>query len=151
AREARSRRPPPIPEQQLAPFAPPLPPRPQPLPPEVPATHGEVADSLRVTDGVSDRDLGALREPEQRKPLDASGLDHRLEVGHPCVEREVLDLPVGEPCPALVVSDDLVGLAEPRQPGMPERAPPVELEVREPVRRLDERWALPSRGVGEAD
>src|SRR5262249_4772930 len=120
------------------------------LPAEVPPANHDMTHSLRVTDREGDCDLSALREAEQRKPVDISSIDDRLEVGDPRLERKVLDLPVGEPCPALVVADDLVCLTELFQPGAPERALPVELEVREPVRRLDERRALPVHSISEA-
>jgi hypothetical protein len=98
---------------------------------------------------VDERDRGTLRDAEQREAIEAGGGDHRLEVGDPGVERELARLAVGEPAPALVVADERVAVPEPGQPVAPDRALPVEIEVRQPGRCSHDRRSAAVYGVGQ--
>jgi hypothetical protein len=100
-----------------------------------------MADALRVAGCIRDRDACALRDTEQRELLRSDPVDDRLQVAEPTLELEPVrvDLAIGEPAAALVVADDRAELAQPGQPMTPDRTLPVMLDVREPVRRLDER------------
>ena len=68
----------------------------------------------------------------------------------PCVEREVVDVPVGQPAAPLVVADQPVAGRQVAPPVPPDRALPVVVEVGEPVGRLHQWRPVADRGVGEA-
>ena len=104
--------------------------------PRVGREEDQPADALRVAGGVGDGHRAALRHAQQREALEARGVDDGFEVSHPRLEREVLDVAIREPAPALVVAQDGVRLAQRGPPVPPDRALPVVLEVREPRGRL---------------
>ncbi len=54
-----------------------------------------MTDALGVADRVRDGDGPALRDAEEGKTIEPGGVDHRLEIAHPRVERELVDVPVG--------------------------------------------------------
>ncbi len=115
------------------------------------AVEDQVGDALRMLDGVGDRHGAALGDPEECESVQPRSLHHGLEVPHPRVDGELVDVPVGEAAPALVVSDERVVAGELSQPVAPHRALQVEIEVAEPVRRLHERRALAHAGPGDTD
>src|SRR6266542_1563551 len=102
-----------------------------------------------MANGVGDRDRAALRESEQDEPVELGRIDHCLEISHEALERELLRLAIREPASALVVPDDAVTTPELFEPVLPDRALPVVLQVREPVRSLDDGRADPVLRVGD--
>src|SRR5690606_29544298 len=63
---------------------------------------------------------------------------------------EVLDVVVGKPAAALIITDERVRAAQLAQPVLPDRTLPVVLEVRQPVCRPDERRTLAAQRVPDA-
>ena len=61
-----------------------------------------------------------------------------------------LDLPVGHAAAALVVADQPVSGRELVDPVRPDRAGPLDVQVGQPVGRLDQRRAVSGEGVGDA-
>ena len=106
---------------------------------------------LRVTDRVGDGDCTALRQPEQREPLDTDRVHDELEVVDPGVEAEVVHVPVGQAAPTLVVADQPVPLGEAVEPVRPDQTVPLQFEVGQPVRRLDQWRSVAGFGVRDAD
>ena len=106
-----------------------------------------MADPLGMPRGVDERDRRALRHPEQREAVDARGVDDGLEVGDPGLHGELAELAVGEPAPSLVVADERVAVAQLGQPVTPDRALPVEVEMRQPRRRPHDRRPAAVDGV----
>ena len=109
---------------------------------------------LGMTHRIHDRDRRPLRNAEQRETLDPRSIDHGLKVRNPAIDRELIDIPVRQPTPALVVAHDRMRLTEPVQPVAPHGTLPIVLKVREPIRGLDQRGthsprsrALPLRTV----
>ena len=101
--------------------------------------------------GVGDGDRAALGDAEQREPLQAEGVDHRLEVAHPRVEGErvVVDVPVRQAAAALVVADQRVPLrtapaTSGARPGCPSRGRGGSASW-----RLHQRRPVAADGVGE--
>jgi len=115
------------------------------------AVQDQVADALGVTHGVGDRDRCALRDAEQRKALEPGGIDHRLEVGDPGVERERGDGPVRQAAAARIVANEGAAGRKTEQDVVPHRAAPVEVEMVEPVGGLDQRRSCAGRRIGEAN
>src|SRR5206468_4345005 len=89
--------------------------------------------------------------PEEGEPLEAGGFEDRLEVTDSCLDREVVDVPVGHPEAALVVADDGRDLTELIEEVAPDGALPVVLEVAEPARDDDEWRAAAVDRISEAD
>ena len=116
----------------------------------VAAVEDQPGDPLRVPRRVRDRRRPALRHGHQREPVQPGVVDDRLEVRDACLEPEVLDVPVGQPVPALVVADDGGDLAEVGEEVPPHRALPVVLEVAQPAGGDHERRPGPVPRVGDA-
>ena len=98
-----------------------------------------MADALRVTGGVSDRQRAPLRRPEQREPLQPGRVDDGLEIGDEHVERGIGGFAIREAAAAGVVAIEPVARAERVEPGPPHRRLPVLADVGQPVGRLHER------------
>jgi hypothetical protein len=109
-----------------------------------------MADALRVARRVRNRHRAALRHPEEDDALESGGVDDRLEVGDPRVERQVIYLPVRKAAPALVVPDERVHLPQAGEPVPPDRAVPVELQVSEPCRGPHQRRTAAMDGVRDS-
>ena len=114
------------------------------------AVQHEMRHPLWMLHRVGDRDRRALRDAEQRKALEAGRVDDELEIAQPGLEAQILDVPVGKAAAALVVADEPMRARQLDEPVPPDRAVPVELEVAQPVRDLDERRALAGFGVRDA-
>jgi hypothetical protein len=69
-----------------------------------------------------DGDGPTLGDPEQRKPIDARSLYHRLKVLNKCVERRILDVPIRKTIAALtlVVANESVIAGKLRQQVTPD-------------------------------
>src|SRR4051794_30387309 len=72
-----------------------------------------------------------------------------MEVFKSRVQREVVDIPVGQTEAALVVADDGGDTAEVIEKVPPHRALPVVLQVAEPARDDDKRWTGAMNRVGD--
>ena len=125
------------------------------LPTQPPATciaavEDEIGDPLRVPRGVGHRDRRALRDAQQRKPVQAGGVDDRLQITDPGLDRRLADLRVRKAAAALVVTHNSVALAEPIEPMAPDRAFPVQLEMGQPGRDPYQRRTAAVHRVGQA-
>ena len=105
------------------------------------AEQHEVADALGMARGVGDRDRAALRDAEQREPVELGGVDDGLEIRDQDVERGVGRVAVRQAAAARVVAMEAVALAERVEPGTPHRRLPVDVDVGQPVGGPDERIA----------
>src|SRR5216684_2825785 len=115
-----------------------------------PAIQDEVAHSLRMPDRIGDGDGATLRDPQQRKPLQAIGVNDALEITHERLEGNILHVPVGETISPLVVADQPVSRGDRLKHVAPDRTLPVIFQMVEPVRGLHQRWPLADRGVGDS-
>src|SRR5262245_10658993 len=107
-------------------------------------------DALRVALRVFDRDRTAHREREQREALETALVDDRLEIGNVRIERERRRRPVRESAAAQIETHEPPPGGQVLEPVPPHRALPLELEMRKPVRRLDDRRAGAALGVRDA-
>ena len=103
-----------------------------------------------MTQRIGDRDGGSLRDTKKIELFDTSGVDHRLKIRDEGVQREIRHFPVGQTIASLVVADQAIAPGQLTEPVAPNRTPPVELEVVEPVGSFDEGEALSDRGPCEA-
>src|SRR5574341_1394382 len=97
---------------------------------------------------VGDRGRSKGAKADQRKPLEAKPVNHRLQVRDKRFERVIADIAVGEPGTAAVVADE--GAVEGQ--GLPEgaihSASPLYFQVADGKRRrLDQRSATSRRAV----
>ncbi len=106
--------------------------------PRVGPVQHELAHSFRMARSVSDRDRSSVRDPEKSEPFQAGRVANSLEIADPRVQRELPDVTIRQPAAALVVANDGIGPSELVQPMAPNRAVPIELEVRKPRRRPDD-------------
>ena len=65
------------------------------------AEQHQVAHALGVAHGIGDRHGRTLGGPEQREPVESSGIHHYFEVFDPGFEREAGHLPVRQPASSL--------------------------------------------------
>ena len=99
----------------------------------VAAVEDEPLDSFGMARGICDAGRRPLRYPEQHEAVGPGGVDNALEIRHPAVQRELSGRPIGKATTPLVVPNERVPFAHPLQPVTPHRAPPVDLDVSEPV------------------
>jgi hypothetical protein len=90
------------------------------------AVERHMGHALGVADGIGKRDRTALGNAEQREAVEPRGVDDRLQIRDPRVERKVLHFPVGEAAAALVIADERVAPSQLVQPVAPDGALPVE-------------------------
>ena len=69
------------------------------------AIENKVRHAFRMPHRIGDGHGAALGYSEERETLDAGRIDDRLEVGHPGVERERVDVPVGHAVASRVVAN----------------------------------------------
>jgi hypothetical protein len=110
----------------------------------------EMTDTLRMTHRVRDRYGTPLRDPQQREPLQPKHVDHGFEVAHESLERDVPSVPIREAVAAFVVTHKPVIPRERLQQVTPDRTAPVEFEMVQPVRRLEEHRSRPDGRIGDA-
>src|SRR5262249_17616390 len=92
-----------------------------------------------MSHSIGHADRSPLRNSEQDERLLRVGRrDHGLQILDPALEGKVADVQVGHPAPALVVAHEAEVFAEEANPVPPDRALPFVLEVRQPVRGLDQ-------------
>ena len=88
---------------------------------------------------VANRRGAPLRDTEQdERFLGLRRGDHRFEVLGGRVERQRADVAIAHAAAAFVVADEAIVSAEESNPVLPDRALGVVLEVRQPVRGLDD-------------
>ena len=68
--------------------------------------------------------------------LDANRIDDRLEVRHPGVERERVDIPIGHAIASRVVANERMSARKPPKDMPPNRAFPIVFEMVHPVSGL---------------
>lgn len=118
----------------------------------VAAIQDQVRDPPRMPHRIADRRGRALADAEQReRPVDAGRIDHRLQVLHPALQRQVAGIPVLHPAAALVKADVAVVLAQEAHPVGPDRALAVVLQVGQPGCRLDQRRPAAGFRPGQLD
>ena len=111
------------------------------------AVEDDPGDAVGMGGDVADRHRPALGHRHHREPVDPAVLDHGLQVADPGLEREVLDVAVGQAVPAFVVPDHRGHLTEVAQEVPPHRALPVVLQVAEPAGRDHQRRPGAVHGV----
>ena len=72
------------------------------------AVEDELADALGMPHRIGDRERAALRDAEQREALEPRRVDHAFEIAHEGLERDVVDVPVGQAVAARVIADQPV-------------------------------------------
>ena len=113
------------------------------------ANQDQRRDSLGVTGGVGGGHRRALRDGDDRRPLDAGRVEHRSRIGDEVLERDRGRRPVRPAIAAGVVANEAVAAAEQVEPVRPHRNLQVVIQVAEPVGRLRDRRARAEDGVGE--
>jgi hypothetical protein len=98
-----------------------------------------------MPNGISDRDRATLRRAEQGELVELGGVDHGLEISYQHVERGVGRVVIRQAAPARVVPIETQALADRVEPGAPHRRLPVDIDVREPVRRAHQRRTVAVR------
>src|SRR4051812_34630263 len=102
-----------------------------------------------MTHRVFDGDRCALRDSEQSELLELRGIGDTLEIGHLRLERQIGLDAIGKAGAADVVSIQAMVGRQQVEPVPPDRTLPVELEMVEPVRRLEQRWTFARDRIGE--
>ncbi len=115
------------------------------------AAEDEVGHPLRMTCGIGHRGGAAFRTADERKPIEAERIDHRLEVANERIDRERGIIPIRKAVAALVVVDEGMVLGELFGPVPPDRAFPTEGKMAEPVRRPHQRGAVADAGIRDPD
>src|SRR6186997_2193946 len=102
--------------------------------------------------GIFDGDGGTLRNAEQRESIEARGIRDELQVGDLGLERDIrVVTPVGQPRAADIVAIQAMVSRQGTEPVLPCRAFPVEFEVIEPVRGLEQWRAVSGGGIRKLD
>lgn len=101
--------------------------------------------------GVGHRHRPALGHSHEREALEPERFDDGFQIGHPGVEGEIADLPVGKPAAAFVVPDEGVATRQVAHPVPPHRALNVVAEVGHPVGGPDQRWPFAGDRVRQPD
>src|SRR5215203_3664767 len=115
------------------------------------AVEYHVRDALRMLDRIGDGNRTAARDTEQWKALEPRGIDDRFEIVYPQIEAAVIHVALRHAIAALVVPDQPMMTRQLAVPVAPDGTTPFEVEMREPVRRLHERWSVAGAGVAEPD
>src|SRR5215207_10982798 len=106
-----------------------------------------MAYAIRMAHRVGDRGGTALRQAQEREALQPGRIDYGLQILDPRVEREAIDFPVRETTASLVVAHHGSSPRQPLEPVPPDRAAPVELQMGQPVRSLDQGRSAGPGGV----
>ena len=102
------------------------------------AIQNKVRHAFRVPQRVGDGHGAALGYSQEREALDADHIDDRLEIGHPRVEGELIDVPVGHAITSRVVTNQRVLARQPAKDMAPNWAFPIVFKVVHPVTGLDQ-------------
>jgi hypothetical protein len=100
---------------------------------------------------ILDAGGGALRDTEQREPLEPRGIDDTFEIRHRRVEREIRGISVRRSATARVIADEAVMRPEESKPVPPDGALPVIFDMGQPIGSLEENRTGARRRVGELD
>src|SRR5271166_1748985 len=100
----------------------------------------KVRHPFRAPHGIGDGHRAALGYPEERETLDANRVNDRLKVGHPGVERERDNVPVGHAVASRVVANERMLARQPAKDMAPNRAFPIVFKMVHPVARLNQEW-----------
>ena len=103
-----------------------------------------------MTRSVGDGFGAALRQAHKREALEAQGVHYRLQVLHLPFETEVGHFPRRKPVATRVVEDKAVTAGQLLEEVLPDRALPVELQMVQPVGRLDQGGAFAGESIGDA-
>ena len=83
-----------------------------------------MADAFGVAHRVRDRDRPTLRDAQQRKPIQAGGVYHGLEILDPVFKREPVNVPIGRTAAPLVIAQQLETAGQLPEPVPPDRTLP---------------------------
>src|SRR5262249_9776785 len=97
------------------------------------------------------RNRTPLRNAKQCEAVRAGRFDNAFEIVHKSFERDIVDVPIGKPVAALVVTDQSMLSGKLAEEIAPDRTLPVVFEMVEPVSGLDQRRTLPGHSVGDPD
>jgi hypothetical protein len=114
-----------------------------------PTIEQERGHPLGPAHGEADRDGHALRGGEDGEAVEAGGVGHRLEVVGHCLKVEAGDIALGEAGAALIEAGDGEGRSQGVKKRPPDRAQPVEFEMRQPMAGAQERQARAGRGESD--
>ena len=103
-----------------------------------------------MSGGVGHRDRTPLGYPEEGEAIEPGGVGDGVEVVDPVVEGDARDVPVREPASPLVVADELAAPGQAAEPVRPHRRRPLQVEVAQPVRGLEQGRSGADGGVGDA-
>src|SRR5262249_6148847 len=110
----------------------------------------ERRDPLGVLCRVGHGHRRALRETDHGRAAHAGRVDDGAELGDEVGEANRRRLALRKAGAARIVADEAMVADQALEPVLPDRTIPVELEVIEPVGRLDERWRVAETRIGEA-
>src|SRR5215510_1757121 len=116
-----------------------------------PAKQDQMTNTLRMTNGVDNRNRAPLGNAKQREAVQAGRFDNAFEIMHKSFERDIVDVPIGKPVAAFVVTDQSMLSGKLAEEIAPDRTLPVVFEMVEPVSGLDQRRTVSSHGVGDPD
>ena len=102
-----------------------------------------------MPDRVLDRNGAALRDSKQDKAVEPAGLDHAFEVSDEGFEGRILAGRVGQAIQSPVITQKSEAAGECIDPVSPNRAFPVEFEMRHPMRRTHDRRPGSGDGIGD--
>ena len=97
------------------------------------AIENKVRHPFRAPHRIGDRDGAALGYSEERETLDTDRINDCLKVGHPGIERERVNVPVGHAVASRVVAYERVLARQPAKDMTPNRAFPIVFQMVQPV------------------
>src|SRR5262245_37820495 len=104
-----------------------------------------------MLDSIRDRHGTALGDPQERKPIYTSGVDHCFKITDPGVKRERLDVPVGHAIAPRVIADQGMLARQTTNEVLPDWTFPVIFKVVHPICGLNQRRSTARPGVGETN
>src|SRR5260221_4042531 len=104
-----------------------------------------------MTCRIRHRRRAAFRAADEGKPIEAEGVDDRLEVPDECINGERGVVPIRKTVPAIIVMNEGMILGEFFGPVTPDRAFPAVSKMAEPVRRPHHRGAIADTGIRDTD
>src|SRR6202012_2944111 len=109
----------------------------------------QMRHALRMPCRIRNRYGAALRDTEQRKAIEAGGIDDGFEIVDEVRKGDVDDLTVRKPVAACIVADQGAITGKVAIEAAPDRAVEIELQVREPVAGLHQRGPVADPGIGQ--
>ena len=108
-----------------------------------------MGDAPRIPDRIGETDDTAADISETCDGIEASCLDNRAQILNVLLEGELNLVVIGETASAPVIADQRMALRQLAQPGPPDWAVPVRLDVMNPWRRPDQGWPIVAHTVGD--